>query len=238
MRSEKMNVEAANLHLKPLIMAYRPLHPSFGAFPVGGYRISAVRPTLRGTRMLVLEPTQGGKRVNGWSLWVDTERECVIGRFALGNETWTEIQIDVEYDKHPKWGWLVRGWSGSWVDRQGNLVKSFRADLVSREINASIHSDAFALVFPSGTVVADTNQPSELGSTRFSVVKDDGTERPILAADLGASYEQLLASEPGMAHHAGSSPGRWVGYSIVILVIGLLGIASYRLRRRRTAPSS
>jgi hypothetical protein len=118
--------------------------------------------------------------------------------------------------------------------KEGTLGESSDVQVVSCILNEPVADSQFDLDFPPGTFVIDRRKPrSEY------LIRPDGTKRIITNDDQDASYEELVASESGMAKLVPAKrPNRtyrWLLAACVTLIV--LGCVVLWLRRKR-APSA
>src|SRR5262249_44944962 len=95
------------------------------------------------------------------------------------------------------------------------------------EINTPIEGSTFDLEFPLGTRVSDRSNPN---APREYILKDDGRKRPILRDDIGATYQQMIQSEPGEALRKWKSS--FVSWPTTIAVVALVVAIGLLLWRR------
>jgi hypothetical protein len=134
---------------------------------------------------------------------------------TTANET-VSSRIDIRYKADARAGWVPEGWDVFEFYPAGQLSETWRARMADYEINPTVASSEFVLEFPPGTRAIDMR---DLNDVKEYIVREGGRKRMILREDLGASYEQLLNSDPGEAH------GRRRSTSLPWHVIVPVGIA-------------
>lgn len=171
-------------------------------------------------------------------LWLDPSRDFVLVRMVRSEKGIVTTKLDIMYEHWELRLWLPKKWELVHSDANGALTRSYSCHLTDFEINPKVPGDLFDLQFPNGTRVHDAKRQEDY------IVKMDGSgKRMIPREDFGASYEQMLKTEPGKAHAPGAAQApaprsEWFGYVLaacaaVTLCIGLIVFASRRLNPPR-----
>jgi hypothetical protein len=139
--------------------------------------------------------------------------------------------MDVEYASDRKYGWVPSPWVYTILNEKGAIQESYNATVTDWAVNVPIDPDRFEITFPPGTrVVEPRNSP-----TPNYIGREDGSKRIIPPEDIGATYEQLIRTQPGTALEEMEGSKGWL---LFVLAVGTLivilgtGIAWKRLRRR------
>jgi hypothetical protein len=142
------------------------------------------------------------------------------------------MQLDVDYVQDPQYGWVPTSWKYVLMDptkAYDQIARSFHSTVTAWEVNIPIDPSEFELAFPVGTRVSEPNSP-----TPEYIVTKDGKKRIIPPEDIGATYEQLLNSEPGYA----MQPRRdgFVTYAIAIAIALVLILGTMIWLRKKKSP--
>lgn len=170
-----------NPYLAPLLMTYRPFHPSLRLFenfrkrfrPIAGTRV------VNGLRCVVLKEIRSSHIVH--FLFLDPERN-----FLLMKSTWEVEGVEkgrlefLEYRQENE-NWIpVR-----WISPQQIIGTISGCHVDDFTLNSPIDSKEFELEFPAGTHLAETANPQRY------LVDDQGKRQPAIKKRI--STEQALA---------------------------------------------
>jgi hypothetical protein len=176
-------------------------------------------------------------------LWLDNERDFLPLRYLHQTSQKPVIQIDyLEWIRLAS-EWLPTEWRRAYLNPDRETInQSGLAVVHTHLLNHPINANEFTLEFPVGTWVEDARDRK---NRQKYIVRDQGQKREITERELsdGATYEQLLNTETGMAlSYRSSSGGTWHSTIIQaagVLLIICLGLAIWHLRwRKRTPPTS
>jgi hypothetical protein len=220
----------------PFLMFYKPLrYGPFGRdgpFQRASCRLVSDRALIDNKRCLLVE--QIVKNIVGlqksW-VWVDPEQDFAVLRFIiLTGDDKTDTRLDIWYQAGQRGVIYPKGWSLSVYDQKNELREYDKATVARCVVNESIQDEDFQLTFPPGTLVGDDK------NNRRYIVREGGEKRIITPEEdeRGATYQQLLDSESGMAglsQGASSRPyWRWIaasGFACTLLILVLV-----KLRQR------
>lgn len=232
-RPEKRNVDSRNYHVKSLLLAFRPLPTTTGSFSPSDFTISKERALLQNKECIVLQqPLRAG--VTSQTLWLDPSRNLVVLRYMESRSGKVGLKLDIQYTNDPDSGWIPASWECLASNPNGSLQEAFAATVTTYKINGPISPDEFQIDFPPGTRVRDQRPNATVPEY---IVRKDGSKRSLPSEDIGASYEQLVSSEPGQAHaYPVSVAGRhrWLTPTLVALAV-LTIFAVWTWRKRATA---
>jgi len=240
---EKVNPDDVNdADLLPLLMTYRPFHPTMGRFKQGvflrEFTIVPEKGIVNGRPCILLreKDSQHGPKLEIASLWLDPSREYVIMRYSLAVRNKIVLQFDFERYVDQDGEWVPTGWKQVAMRQNGSLFYSETCKAHEHLTNVSINKGEFGLDFPLGTWVIDRRSSSSPGAATEYIIRDDGKHRPITDSDRGATYEQLLTTEPGMALRASRTWGTgrvWLFAALLLVGILLTGMIWRRISLRR-----
>ncbi|MEX2175044.1 MAG: hypothetical protein WD872_11825 [Pirellulaceae bacterium] len=233
-RSEKRHPDAANVHLSPIIRHFRPTSPVFGVIGIDRLQVERQDEMVDGLRCVILkEALPDGLRARKY--WVAPDREMGIVRYVGYFQDQVETEAEVAFKRDPKLGWVPDRWRvASFVD--GALVTSATTQVASEQLNLAVAAATFDFTFPVGTQVNDRI------AKRQYLVKPGRTNRVVLPIERtrGATYSELMQTNPGEAGRRAAG-GEGFGYmSIVIIALLLLagGIVLTLLKRSSLFPFS
>lgn len=189
------NTQLKTVHCSPPVWFYRPLDIGMGGFDQERLVLTGEAGTIAGQDCIVLAERSGGfDDIYGWRLWLDPSEGFAIRRAVRMRQGRVAWQFDVAYGEMNDESIPTR-WT---LVRMGNnrIESQLECRVVDFALNMTVPAAIFKIEFPPGTRVADLRR----GTEQEYIVREDGPPRAILPADRGASYEQLVESEPGMAH--------------------------------------
>jgi hypothetical protein len=104
--------------------------------------------------------------------------------------------------------------------------------MTSAEFNVDIGPVSFTIAFPPGSRMSDERSREEW------IIKANGEKRPILRGDIGATYEQMINSDPGEALGGKRTPFLLTWPGVLLLSIGIVALGTVIWRRfpRRVIP--
>lgn len=228
-RQKATNFRDAQLfRLRPPLLAFRGLDPALRPFDIGSMVITSRRAMIGGQASVVLERRFPGMN-STIRLWLDPAREYMIIRHLIIERGQSSNQIDIHYRASAEAGWVPDAWTIVNNMPSGNILDTWRAAVVTAELNNSVDPHLFALEFPPGARVRD------LQDMKDWVIKLNGKKRNILPEDIGASYEQMINSEPGEA--LGPRKNQfiltWPGFLTMVIGALCLGIFIWRRLSQR-----
>ncbi|MCI0459026.1 MAG: hypothetical protein L0Z62_18875 [Gemmataceae bacterium] len=229
-RGEKQHLNATEALLQPILLTFRGRTPGMHAPNLDSLRLTGRKATINNRSCLELQRRVAVSDVES-QLWVDPARDFVFVRYLRLDKRILRQQIDVTYEMGPGNVWVPKEWAIISNERNGTLRRSYRVRLTDCEINPSIDPASFDLEFPPGTAVFDAKQDIHY------IVRPDGSGKRIIPrSDIGATYEQLLKTQPGQAFNPPQPPERssnWPAIVGVILVAGCLLLVLYQRVRRK-----
>ncbi|MCI0684464.1 MAG: hypothetical protein L0Y71_20320 [Gemmataceae bacterium] len=230
-------IEASNYHTWPVLMTYRNLLAGMQLISFDSFREAETNSTVNGRRCIVLDelPLPGKDRRR--TLWIDTERDFTLARFEASVDGRPIHRIEVEYIQDKEHGWIPHSWRITELNSDLSLNRSFSAKVSKWSLNVPLPEGEFRIEFPEGTVVRDERQ----GQPQTYVVRKEGKKRPVLSNELGATYEQVVSSEPGTALASGrgtalAQPGWQLStpWIVAFLIVGALVVLIGRRVWRRS----
>jgi hypothetical protein len=222
--------DARALYLSPLFMTFRACAPEFRSFDIQTLVLTGRRAVIDGKSCLEVE-RQLGSYVE--RVWIDPSRDYVVVRALSSNTEHPRTKIDIAYRKDADSGWVPEKWDILMFYASGKLQQSMRAKVTSYQINPPVELSEFDIEFPAGTRVKDIRDPN---SPVDYIVKENDKKRMILPEEIGATYEQMIRSEPGQA--LGKRPQSFPFWSVALACVvaamagGLLLWRKWPLRKR------
>lgn len=229
-RREKQNVYAGIYYNRAILINYRPDTFSMSRLAIGQLRILNQKAVLPGGAECLLVEGVSSSPDERSLCWVDPNRDYVIAKYTEESAGRVHFKLDLSYTQDKEFGWIPSGWDLVWTG--GNAT--IRASVTKYAINRKIDISRFRVTFPAGTRVTDmvSNPSSDY------IVKEGGKIRNIPREDIGATYEQMLNSEPGEALRMKPEPRSvrwwWIGG---VFAAGIACLVVIWFRRRRVAPA-
>ncbi len=229
-RAEKRHIDAIVALLQPILMSFRSRTPGMHGFKLEGMRLTGRKAIINKRSCLELHQVilRGGVESQ---LWVDPARDFVFVRYLHLKKGITTTQVDVTYELGREKFWIPKVWAIIFAEANGALRRSYRVRVTEYEINLPVDPASFDLEFPRGTVVYDFKQ-----DLQYVVRPDGGGKRMVPRSDIGATYEQILNSEPGQAFKSTRSPERscnWPAIVGAILAASCLLLVFYQRARHK-----
>lgn len=187
-REERRHTEISNLHIRPLLMLYRAMHPAMSPIRNARYQLSGRTATVGGRVCIELVAVAPGRARN--QIWVDPTRGFLPMRYVVSLDAVDLGKVDVEYRADPTAEWVPISWTLISRHTDGTLLSSSRAKVTASNFNAQIPNSEFDPTFPVGTYVVD------LSNKQHFIQKENGRVRKVLPAERARSYDELLNSEP------------------------------------------
>jgi hypothetical protein len=228
--------DAQNVNIQPLLMTYRPQDAKMSAYRVSKCLVSPNRQLFAGNQCVVLEDTSV-RPENSRQYWVDPSRDFVIVRYLYRENGRLYFQMDVDYSKDQRHGWVPSGWIYTILNERGEIARSFRARVTEWTINEALSPQLFIVEYPVGSSV---HEPEHWPTPQY-LIKADGTKRIVPPEDIGATYEQAMRTEPG---HAFDSPANsswnhvWIAAIVVSVIVAVGMVMGWKRWRSRSLQSS
>lgn len=136
------NVDAQNLDTRPILMAFRPLDPVMGHRLMDRAITNESRTFYRGKSTFLLEERHDP---SGWKtlLWIEPERNFLVSRYMVSFEQNHIVDIDIDYVRDARWGWIPSGWRVTEMLSDGSRRLVAVAKVTSYSINAPMGTEEF-----------------------------------------------------------------------------------------------
>jgi hypothetical protein len=130
------------LDTRAFLLTFRPLHPAMGRLLLERARTNLRRTLHEGRPQFILEERRDP---SGWKtqLWIEPERDFLVDRFAVLFEQQWIVDMEIEYRRDERWGWVLNGWTVSERLGDGTLRRVTEATVTSVEINAPLGEEVF-----------------------------------------------------------------------------------------------
>lgn len=209
------NLESNYYMMAPVLLSFRGCIPDMGGREFEAFHVSPKTAQADGSQCLILA-REDDKIHLSEEFWVDARRDFVIvliERTLPGKVT----SLQVTYQDDKTHGWVPSTWK--WIataPQSGRIFEQAVATVTQYEINTEIPRAEFGLTFPAGTIVRDRRRNEDY------VQRDGNEKRRITQGEIarGATYDELLRTESGMARY---SPSRhvliWGGLVGIILAV-------------------
>lgn len=235
-RAEKENFWMTTSHVLPISWFCRPLDPHMGGFDRDRLAVTGDTGVIDGRSCAIIGVKRGEFGPYEWKLWLDPAANFVIRRAYRFNRDGTlENQFDLSYAANGQSTIAVKEWKhlNFWGEK---LQTEMVCRITQWTINPPVADEDFEIVFPPGTWVTDLRGGNlRRGKEKQFIVHEKTPDRVLLESDIGASYEQLLNSEPGKAHTVppnGSRRSTWYHWTIGAGVL-VLAFVCFRMARQR-----
>ena len=141
-RSIVANIDAQNLDVRPIMMAFRPLDPVMGHLLIDRAVTNLARTFYRGKSTFLLEERHDP---SGWKtvLWIEPERDFLVSRYLLLFEQQPIADVDIDYLEDARWGWIPSGWRVTAMLSDGSRRLVTTAKVTSYKINVAIGGEEF-----------------------------------------------------------------------------------------------
>jgi hypothetical protein len=177
-------------YLVPLLMTYRPFHPTLGVFEHFRQRFRVVTGThvVNGRQCILLKDNPRPLSDIVVSLFLDPERDFVLMRQTLDAKGVECGRIEFLEYKQTDANWVLIRWKSTQVT--GSIDGSHVSEFA---LNDPVDPKEFKLEFPAGTWVSETVSPT------MYIVKEAGKRRIITRNELisGKKYEDFLKTDTG-----------------------------------------
>jgi len=136
------NVDAQDLDVRPILMAFRPLDAAMGHRLIDRAVTNLSRTFYRGKSTFLLEEQHDP---SGWKtiLWIEPERDFLVSRYMLSFEQKETVDIDIDYVPDARWGWVPSGWRVTEMLSDGSKRLVSVAKVTSYSINTPIGAEEF-----------------------------------------------------------------------------------------------
>lgn len=225
---ENRNPEATGYVNFPVLAYCRPLSGMPFPDPTNGWKLK-----IRAERQLLATRSSGSLEE---SLVLESSRFVVLNsQPTMRGLPYSETTIDYgeplgENVPHDLEAEFPKAWRIVRYAPTGNLRTAIDATLASCRLNTEIADEVFSEPFPAGIMVCD------MRNSTFFISRKDGNTRPIERDELGrgATYDELVATETGMARTlSNSSLGGWVWALVIGAALLMFGSVAYFLRKGR-----
>ena len=136
------NPDAQNLDTRPIMMAFRPLDAVVGDRLLDRAVTNLARTFYKGKSTFLLEERHDP---SGWKTirWIEPERDFLMSRYVVAFEQRIIVDIDIDYTRDARWGWVPSGWRVTEMLSDGSKRQVSSARVTSYTINAPIGAEEF-----------------------------------------------------------------------------------------------
>jgi hypothetical protein len=136
------NVDAQNLDLRPILLAFRPFDPAMGDLLIDRAVTNRMRTIYRGKSTFILEERHDP---SGWKtmMWLEPERNFLVSRYVVLFEQKWFLDIDIDYALDQQWGWIPTAWHISELVADGSRRLVSDAKVTSYTINQPTKTETF-----------------------------------------------------------------------------------------------
>ena len=136
------NIDAQNVDGRPIMMAFRALDPVMGHRLIDRAVTNLSRTIYKGRSIFLLEERHDP---SGWKtiLWIEPERDFLVARYLVLFEQRTIVDIDIDYTRDARWGWIPSAWRVTEMLSDGTKRLVSTARVTSYSINTPIDPREF-----------------------------------------------------------------------------------------------
>ncbi|MCI0639872.1 MAG: hypothetical protein L0Y70_12415 [Gemmataceae bacterium] len=223
-REEKQHVDATVAVLQPILMTYRSMTAGMCAWNLEDFILSRQTAVINKKVCLELNRRLAFVKLET-KLWVDPARDFVIVRILTLDDNVVTNKIDVEYDQNAEMVWVPKEWEVTFNNPKGNLERTYKSRVTEYSINPTGASPHFDIDFPLGTAVTNAKDNS-----RYIIRPDGSGKRMIPPSDIGATYEQALATDPGKAFPSQDSNAQSISWPTIGLIVTAVAVLYFFLK--------
>jgi hypothetical protein len=211
-------VELSEPFLHPMLFSFRSLDPLTCIYPLTALKLSGVSLPIGKTTCRQYAMERGTQLV---TLWLDPAAQFVMRRCTEQINNKLLYQIDVQYAANATCGHVPTSWTVQFYDKEGNLERTTRIEVVSMRIGEPVSADQFDLEFPPRTQVFDARNSKEY------IVQSDGSmaEASPTGNLVGPSISQ--PGTPFIRRH------KWLLTAVIVALLAVLVLAIIRGKRGR-----
>lgn len=138
------NPDAQSLDTRPLLMTFRPLDPILGHPFLDRAVTNTSRFFYKDRSTMILEEWRDPA---GWKMlmWLEPERDFIVTRYIIAFEQNVYTDIEIDYARDRKWGWVPSGWRVTYKVEDGSRRVLTTARVTSYAINEPIAAREFEL---------------------------------------------------------------------------------------------
>ncbi|MFO0896794.1 MAG: hypothetical protein U0836_05115 [Pirellulales bacterium] len=166
--------------------------------------------------------------------WVDPARDFCIRRFERTLGGLVELQVEIDY-ADPTQAWLPTQWkSVVYGGPEAVSSRQYEARLLTHSVNPELPARRLQAELPVGTAVENV-------TTREAwIIRPQGQRRIVTKEERerGATYAQLLASEPGQAALPPWQPWRALAGAAALLLSAAAVASRWRAKRHACCEAS
>lgn len=178
-------------NILPIILTYRGLDTGMSKIQVGALADTGKTGVIDGvTCSIVMWSPQPG---NLNELWVDPANSYALRRYIKLRDGKASTSIDISYSSNDSASLVPQQWTIA-LFLGTPMMRIYSSTVTDFARNTPLAGSQFETVFPEGCRVVDFKS-----NPRRDYIVRSGGDRIILPQDIGATYEQMLASEPGRA---------------------------------------
>lgn len=154
-------------------------------------------------------------------VFVDTERDCQITRYAYYRDEKLKIRLEISYQTDPTLGWVPGDWDLVLCNKTGAIEMSTRCVVTEFVVNAPVAPPDFEPVLPIGARVIDLTSGKEMHSAILPS-GEQGKEIEYVPGRGMIPYETLMAQPPQRGWW--QRTGWWVLTGVGLLLAVGLGV--------------
>lgn len=123
-------------------MTFRPLDSVMGHLLIDRAVTNLARTFYKGSSIFLLEERHDP---SGWKtiLWIEPERDFIVRRYVLAFEQKRIVDVDIDYTRDPRWGWIPSAWRVTEMLADGSTRQVSAARVTSYTVNVPIGAEEF-----------------------------------------------------------------------------------------------
>jgi hypothetical protein len=161
--------DARDIDLVPLLLTFRPFHPTLGWSPER-CRVVSEDAMVGNVHCVAIQMDDFR---HSETCWVDPARDNVIVFWEKSQRRTPSVSVTIEYQRDKAHGWIPSRWKRELAGSKPSAMATGEAIVTRYAINEKLPAETFAPAFPPGTRVFDASAdglfPSDTVSDRASV---------------------------------------------------------------------
>lgn len=217
-------MELSEATLNPILFTFRGGDRDICPYPLGAFKRTGVSVPFGA------DPCEEYSQVRGQStvaVWLDPAMDYVVRRLTKHKGNQLLHQMDCQYRKEEKWGWICASWTIQEYGPDGNLLRTERVEVTDARFGAAIPAGEFDLTFPAGAHLYDAM------ANKYYQVADNGD-----LAETNARWEPMGNALVPQPDNSFVERHKFLLAALAALAGVLLLVAFRKYSARRSAPQN
>ncbi|HUE72397.1 MAG TPA: hypothetical protein VMP01_16045 [Pirellulaceae bacterium] len=139
----------------PIVLHWRALCPVNDQIKPGELKLVSTDEKIGKVRCLLLQKPHG-TRGGIESFWVAPDQDMAILRRTTTQPGRLTSETDVTFKFDAKLGWIPANWIRKGYKQDGSVLGTYKATVVTTEVNPDVPKETFDILWPPGTEVYDS----------------------------------------------------------------------------------